>query len=1095
MSVQTEVVQSRFELDGNQPLNELGKLEAKASEVRNSLKGMKKNSDEYVAAAKQLKEVNALVDAQREKLGLTGMTYRQLTSMQRELTREMKNGATAGTEGYEKLAARLREVNDVLAKQKSAYTTTKSMFEQMKSQIGGVAIGTIVGQGIQSGMQQVLDLIPKYISGIRQIAKEEAQVQKTTNLTDAQMKLLNEQFKNMDTITPRSELRALAVEAGKLGKESVKDIAEFVRQADIINVALGQDLGEGAVTEIGKISDIYQVEMLNIASAVNEVGASSKASEAYQVDFLKRLSGVAPIAQLSASAIMSYGSTLENNGQQAEMASTALNGFFTDFIKNTEQFGKQAGFAKGELSKLLQDRGTNEAFVQFLERLKSSSKSTEDLLFKLQALGIDGARGSNVLLTLANSTAMIRDQFNVASQAIQGTDSVMKEFNKNSQNADGAIEKITQRLAKKFTFEGLNDGIKSLAINLERLTRTEVSETLQMEQARFNVLADAVMNTNNEFGVRNSLIDELRALYPQYLQGLSNEEISNKKLQEILVDVNKEYAKKIFLQQQEEKMTEFMRQEMEATQALIQAQKDLAAAKKTNITRVGPGGEVVNDDDAMAQRSIDNMKARITEIKNMRAQFIREQQELAKAMGIDMSAGKTGPKTETTATPLKSGGPEELDEKEKKKLEAMRKAHEKALEELRRYQEEVNAILKANDIEIEQSLLSRTERELAVLDQKYMAEIEKTEGFIAKTRANKSLSDAEKEKAENEFQAKIYQINLDWIEAKRIKEEELKAQEELKKQELQQKIELELMSEGDREIAQIRMKYEALISEAEKYGLATTAIYEAMYNAISAARDKQAKREQKIDQKALKDKRAVLQAEIDAYNATANVMGNAIAFLGQIGEENSGFAKALTIAQIAIDTAAAIASVVKNAEANPTNAITGGAAAVIQTGAGIARVFAGMNSARQSLNTEIPSAPSIQDWNPDINLTGRYFGGFTGSGTGRGPADQYGEIVGYHHRNEYVAPSFIMHEPAAINAVRVLERLRMNAIATGQTNTSGPAPEFGGPNSSGESQMMAMMMQMMEAIKAQGEKPVMFVATDYERFQEEQNKIKFKSQR
>ena len=61
----------------------------------------------------------------------------------------------------------------------------------------------------------------------------------------------------METRTSRAALNDLAADAGRLGITAKKDILDFVSAADQINVALGEDLGEGAVKEIGKLAQMF----------------------------------------------------------------------------------------------------------------------------------------------------------------------------------------------------------------------------------------------------------------------------------------------------------------------------------------------------------------------------------------------------------------------------------------------------------------------------------------------------------------------------------------------------------------------------------------------------------------------------------------------------------------------------------------------------------------------------------------------------------------------------------------------------------------------------------------------------------------------
>ena len=68
--------------------------------------------------------------------------------------------------------------------------------------------------------------------------------------------------------------------------------------------------------------------------------------------------------------------------------------------------------------------------------------------------------------------------------------------------------------------------------------------------------------------------------------------------------------------------------------------------------------------------------------------------------------------------------------------------------------------------------------------------------------------------------------------------------------------------------------------------------------------------------------------------------------------------KGLTLAQIGIDTAAAISALTRNSEANPANAVTGGIAGTIQFAAGIVKILANIAKAKQILSQS--NAPGMK---------------------------------------------------------------------------------------------------------------------------------------
>lgn len=359
--------------------------------------------------------------------------------------------------GYAEKVAMYRKANLELEQQRGKVGLLANAWKSFWQEAKTVAVGVIIGNTLQSALQTVMGYVTGIITGSAKIADELSDIEKTTGLTTDQVKELNRELGKIDTRTSRSDLRQLATEAGKLGYESAPEILKFVDAADKIRVALKEDLGEGAILDIAKASKIFGVEMLNMASAINEIGASSSASEAFSVDFIKRTGGVAATVKIAAGDILGYSSALEQAGQTTEVSATALNTFFLDFISNSDKFGKAAGFAKGELAGLIGTQGTNEGFLQWLQRLKEANPTAAGFISALKELGIDGARGSNVMLTLANNIATVREQQNIANTAIQSNSSIMDEFNKKNNNAAAELAKFKKNLAGMFESQTFMD--------------------------------------------------------------------------------------------------------------------------------------------------------------------------------------------------------------------------------------------------------------------------------------------------------------------------------------------------------------------------------------------------------------------------------------------------------------------------------------------------------------------------------------------------------------------------------------------------------------------------------------------------------------
>lgn len=219
----------------------------------------------------------------------------------------------------------VQQLNDAEKSTKKLNTSAKDSAIVLGGMTAAVA-------GAAAALGKLVSMSHEYVEAYATLDDAMTDVVKYTGMTRQEVEELNEAFAAMDTRTPVTELNRLAGEAGKLGISSKESVLEFVEAADIINVALGEDLGDDAVKNIGKLAEMFGVSdtmglrgaMLATGSAINELGASSSASEGYLMDFTARLSGAANQAGISQANIMGFASVLDQNMQAVEMSATAM---------------------------------------------------------------------------------------------------------------------------------------------------------------------------------------------------------------------------------------------------------------------------------------------------------------------------------------------------------------------------------------------------------------------------------------------------------------------------------------------------------------------------------------------------------------------------------------------------------------------------------------------------------------------------------------------------------------------------------------------------------------------------------------------------
>ena len=274
-----------------------------------------------------------------------------------------------------------------------------------------------------------------------------ADVMKTTGLLHEEVADLDKELMKIDTRTSREQLLLLARDAGKLGIQGKENILGFVRAADQIQVALGEDLGEGAIRNLGKIADVLgytqsmgiEKSLLSIASAVNAVGQASTASEGYLVDFTQRMAGVAAQTGISAANIIGFASGLDQSAMKVEMASTAFQKFLMKLYEDPAKFAAYANLEVGKFTELLKT-DANQAVITILKALKDQDGFAA-LVPIFKDMGLDGARAVSVLAAMATNINAVTEAQALANDEFEKATSVTEEYNTKNNNLQAQLEK------------------------------------------------------------------------------------------------------------------------------------------------------------------------------------------------------------------------------------------------------------------------------------------------------------------------------------------------------------------------------------------------------------------------------------------------------------------------------------------------------------------------------------------------------------------------------------------------------------------------------------------------------------------------------
>lgn len=477
--------------------------------------------------ADKQKVVNTIVDQYNTELENAGMSMRKVATNTELVNRTMKSLDKAsirdieyslkivnselkdmerGTEEFRQMTKKAKELNTQLESVKSEGAAQESWVNRLADRFNRLQTLAVSFIASLTGLTLTMR---KCTQDYLDMDTAMADVTKYTGQTMEEVKKMNKSFQQMDTRTSREELNGLAAAAGRLGITSEAAIKEFVDGSDKIRVALGDDLGDNAVEQIGKLAQMFGEDkkrglrgaMLATGSAVNELAQNSSASAAYMVDFTAQLSGVAIQAGMTQSEMLGLASALDQNQQEAATSATVFSQLITKMFQEPARFAKIAGLEVKEFTRIMRE-DANTGLIKFLESMRS--RGGFDAMAPLfQEMKLDGARAVGVLTSVASHLDQVREAQTLAFNAYNDGKSVINEFNVQNNTEQAQLDKAK----KKF-----HDLSVELGEKLLPLMRYMVSTSTLIVKALYN-LTTFVIKYRGEIAYLISSIVLLTTVY------------------------------------------------------------------------------------------------------------------------------------------------------------------------------------------------------------------------------------------------------------------------------------------------------------------------------------------------------------------------------------------------------------------------------------------------------------------------------------------------------------------------------------------------------------------------------------------------------
>ena len=432
--------------------SQLKLVEAELERIRQSEQKVVTLMQQY---DKEIDSTNVDIKETRRRMQLVNNTLANLkTSSIRDLEYSIKalnqqmKGMQRGTEQFKQMELKAKQLKAVLQGVRAEGVAQESWikrFADWSNRMQGIALGAV------AAISGITFTVKKCVEEYAKMDDEMTNVRKYTGQAAEEVERMNEDFKKMDTRTSRKKLNQLAEDAGRLGITSTAAVEEFIDGADKINVALGDDLGDKAVSQIGKLAQMFGEDktkglrgaMLATGSAVNELAQNSSASAGYLVDFTARVAGVGKQAGFTQAQIMGLASVLDQNMQQDETAATAVQNLLAKMFQDSARFAKIAGLNVKDFAKTLKE-DANGALLQFLAAMRAKG-GFADLAPMFEEMKMDGSRATGVLTVLADKLDDIKTAQNLANEAYSEGTSVLNEFETQNESVQAQLDKASKK--------------------------------------------------------------------------------------------------------------------------------------------------------------------------------------------------------------------------------------------------------------------------------------------------------------------------------------------------------------------------------------------------------------------------------------------------------------------------------------------------------------------------------------------------------------------------------------------------------------------------------------------------------------------------
>lgn len=437
---------------------------------------------------------------EKEMVSYNSATSQNITNTER-ISKAMKNlSGTSLNELKRALSAAKSELGKMSASDKGLKQmqgNVKALQEQIDKLSGSVhkqggawqtAMKNLSAYvGLFAAFNKAKELVTAAIKKNFEYSGSLTDIRKVSGLTMEQVKQLSTELAKIDTRTSVDGLAQLAYQGAKLGmgKYGVEGMAQFVKAADKINVAIGEEMGEEALPALSKMVEVMglipkmgiEKAMEATGSAMFKLSSTSTSTSNDIVEFSKRLTGVARTAGITTDQLLALGSASSSMMLMPEVASTAMGKFIVALQKNHNLIAKELGIPDETIKNLYASGHAMDAIVLVLEKMRD--KGNMNALGEIfKDLGSDGQRLITAMVTMSKNVDILKDHLYESEEAFREATAVGKEYSMQQQSAIGILERANNLWEKAFVNPDGVVAVKGMAEWWYEMSKTITSSPL-----------------------------------------------------------------------------------------------------------------------------------------------------------------------------------------------------------------------------------------------------------------------------------------------------------------------------------------------------------------------------------------------------------------------------------------------------------------------------------------------------------------------------------------------------------------------------------------------------------------------------------------